>query len=78
MKGVEVLQDRMECANENLHSDLDRWNVEKRTDLKNMLITMADQQISHYQQCMTAWEDILAGFKLNGVESEGPAVKMLP
>ncbi|XP_033223633.1 sorting nexin-30-like [Belonocnema kinseyi] len=78
VNGVEVLQDRMECANENLHSDLDRWNVEKRTDLKNMLITMADQQISHYQQCMTAWEDILAGFKLDGVVSEGSAVKILP
>ena len=77
VKGVEVLQDRLECANEDLHSDLDRWHVEKRTDLKSMLITMADQQISHYQQCMTAWEDILAGFKLDGLGSEGPSVKII-
>ena len=74
MKGVEVLQDRLECANEDLRSDLDRWNVEKRTDLKHMLITMADQQISHFQQCMSAWEDIITGLKINGVESEGTSL----
>ncbi|XP_029052316.1 sorting nexin-30-like isoform X3 [Osmia bicornis bicornis] len=65
-KQAELLQDRVECANENLRSDLQRWNVEKQMDLKNMLIAMADRQIRHYQQCMNAWEETLAGLKLDG------------
>ncbi|XP_058790693.1 sorting nexin-30-like [Phymastichus coffea] len=65
-KAVEVLQDRLECANENLRSDLERWNAEKRTDLKNLLIAMADQQIAHYQQCTNAWEEALSIVKTNG------------
>lgn len=69
-KRVELLQDRMECANENLRSDLERWNKEKRTDLKAMLISMADQQILHHQHCMNAWEEALAGLKLDNVGIE--------
>ncbi|OAD60077.1 Sorting nexin-30 [Eufriesea mexicana] len=78
-KQAELLQDRVECANENLRSDLQRWNVEKQVDLKNMLISMADRQIRHYQQCMNAWEEILTGLKLNGIGSEvsvGPPIKI--
>lgn len=78
-KQAEILQDRVECANENLRSDLQRWNVEKQQDIKNMLIAMADRHIKHYQQCMNAWEEILAGLKLDGIGSDtnvGPPVKI--
>ncbi|CAD1477482.1 unnamed protein product, partial [Heterotrigona itama] len=78
-KQVELLQDCVECANENLRSDLQRWNIEKQMDLKNMLISMADRQIRHYQQCMNAWEEILTGLKLDGIGSEvsvGPPIKI--
>ncbi|XP_017893092.1 sorting nexin-30-like isoform X2 [Ceratina calcarata] len=78
-KQAELLQDRVECANENLRSDLQRWNAEKQTDLKSMLISMADRQIRHYQQCMNAWEEILTGLKLDGVGSDvnvGPPIKI--
>ncbi|KOC61592.1 Sorting nexin-30 [Habropoda laboriosa] len=78
-KQTELLQDRVECANENLRSDLQRWNVEKQMDLKNMLISMADRQIRHYQQCMNAWEEILTGLKLDGIGSDvhvGPPIKI--
>ncbi|XP_012288699.1 sorting nexin-30-like [Orussus abietinus] len=70
-KRVEMLQDRVECANENLRSDLERWNIERRRDLKQMLASMADRQIVHYQQCMRAWEEVLAGLKLDDVASNG-------
>lgn len=76
IKDVEVLQDRLECANENLHSDLERWNIEKRKDLKNMLIAMSDQHICHYQECVNAWEDILEGIKIDNVVSEELNVKL--
>ena len=64
-KRSEILQDRVECANENLRSDLERWSIEKQSDLKAMLINMADRQIEHYQQCMNGWEEILAGLKFD-------------
>lgn len=60
-KQTELLQDRVKCANENLQSDFQRWNVEKQMDLKNMLISMADRQIRHYQQCMNAWKKMFTG-----------------
>lgn len=69
-KVVEMLQDRLECANENLRSDLERWNIEKRTDLKNILIAMADQQIAHYQQCTNAWEEALSVVKVGNNEAD--------
>lgn len=78
-KQAEILQDRVECANENLRSDLQRWNSEKQMDLKSMLISMADRHIRHYQQSMNAWEEILAGLKLDGIGSDtnmGPPVKI--
>ncbi|KAK2576571.1 hypothetical protein KPH14_005241 [Odynerus spinipes] len=68
-KQVELLQDRVGCANENLRSDIQRWNTEKQADLKNILITMADQQIQHYQRCMNAWEEVLVALKLDGIGS---------
>lgn len=67
------MQDRLECANENLRSDLERWNTEKRSDLKSMLLAMADQQIAHYQQCTDGWEEALATVKIGGVGPD-PAV----
>ncbi|XP_001604661.1 sorting nexin-7 [Nasonia vitripennis] len=72
-KVVEVLQDRLECANENLRSDLERWNIEKRTDLKNILIAMADQQIGHYQQCTNAWEEALSVVKVGNNDASESA-----
>lgn len=71
-KVAEVLQDRLECANENLRSDIDRWNVEKQKDLKKILIAMADQQIEHYQQCTDAWENTLATVKGGNTEDADP------
>lgn len=57
------MQDRLECANESLRSDIDRWNEEKHKDLKKILIAMADQQIEHYQKCTDAWEKTLTVVK---------------
>lgn len=68
-KRTEVLQDRLECANENLRSDIDRWTIEKQSDIKNMLITMADRQIKHYQNCMNNWDELLSGLKCSDTSS---------
>lgn len=69
-KRSEILQDRLECANENLRSDIGRWTIEKQSDSKNMLISMADRQIEHYQNCMSSWEELLAGLKFDGSSTD--------
>ena len=43
-------QDKVECANENLRADLERWHFEKKNDLKKLFITLANQQIRYYEQ----------------------------
>lgn len=43
-------QDKMEIANENLRADMERWRVEKKNDLKKLLIKMADQHMQYYQE----------------------------
>lgn len=43
----------MECANENLRADFERWNQVKTRDLKNVLIEMADLHIKMYEEVRT-------------------------
>nr|CAD7572908.1 unnamed protein product [Timema californicum] len=48
-EGIEN-QDKVECANENLRADLERWNKEKKNDLKTIFLALANQQIKYYEQ----------------------------
>ncbi|XP_046670781.1 sorting nexin-30-like [Homalodisca vitripennis] len=63
LKTVEANQDKMEIANENLRSDMERWSVEKKVDLKRILIKMADQHMQYYQECLDAWEKVMPTLK---------------
>ncbi|XP_046636019.1 sorting nexin-7-like isoform X2 [Daphnia pulicaria] len=56
---VEVSRDKMECANENLRADFERWNQVKSRDLKNILQEMADLHIKMYEQSLNAWSKAL-------------------
>ncbi|CAG2067497.1 unnamed protein product, partial [Timema podura] len=49
VKQVEENQDKVECANENLRADLERWNKEKKNDLKTIFLALANQQIKYYE-----------------------------
>ncbi|XP_034941300.1 sorting nexin-30-like [Chelonus insularis] len=69
-KRSEVLLDRLDCANENLRSDIERWSLEKQSDLKNILLSTADRQIQLYQDCMEGWEKILTHLKFDGVSTD--------
>ena len=40
----------MECANENMRSDFERWNQVKTRDFKAILMEMADLHIAMYEQ----------------------------
>ncbi|XP_011298618.1 sorting nexin-7-like [Fopius arisanus] len=69
-KRSEILQDRLECTNENLRSDVERWNVEKQSEIKSMMISMADRQIQLYEDCMKSWENILVNLKFDGTSPD--------
>lgn len=59
VKTVEQRQDLLECANEALRSDVQRWHQEKQQALKNILIQFANQQIQFYEQSVAAWERVV-------------------
>lgn len=56
MKKVESDQDNLECANESLRSDLQRWQVEKQQSLKKVLLDFVSKQINYYQAVVNSWE----------------------
>lgn len=47
---VEVLNDKVTCANADLKADLERWHKNKRKDFHRLFVDMADRQISYYQK----------------------------
>ncbi|CAG9819101.1 unnamed protein product [Phaedon cochleariae] len=56
LKKVEKNQDNLECANESLRSDLDRWQREKQQCLKKILLDFVNKQINYYQATVNSWE----------------------
>lgn len=58
VKKVETNQDALECANEQLRSDLQRWQIEKQQHIKKMLLDFANKQIEYYETSVSAWEHV--------------------
>lgn len=75
VKQVEENQDKVECANENLRADLERWHYEKKNDLKKLFLALANQQIKYYEQCLAAWEEVLPDMKGVDTSSYSPSNK---
>ncbi|GLG98168.1 Sorting nexin-30 [Gryllus bimaculatus] len=69
VKQVEENQDKVECANENLRADLERWHSEKKNDIKKLFLALANQQIKYYEQCLAAWEEVLPDIKGGDISS---------
>lgn len=59
MKKVESDQDNLECANESLRSDLQRWQVEKQQCMKKILLDFVNKQINYYQAVVNSWEYVV-------------------
>lgn len=55
-KKMESNQDNLECANEQLRSDVERWQMEKQQLIKKILLDFANKQIEYYEQSVSAWE----------------------
>ncbi|KAF5292272.1 hypothetical protein FQR65_LT11235 [Abscondita terminalis] len=60
LKKVETNQDNLECANESLRSDLERWQLEKQSCLKKILLDFVNKQIECYEKSVCAWEHVTA------------------
>lgn len=58
VKKVETNQDKLECANECLRSDLERWHLEKRQILEKILLDFVNKEVSYYQASLSAWESV--------------------
>lgn len=65
VRQAEANQDKMQCANENLRSDLDRWNIGKKKDLRSLLLNMATQQMKFYENVLASWEQVIPEVKCN-------------
>lgn len=58
VKKVETHQDKLECANESLRSDLERWHIEKRQCLEKILKDFVNKQVNYYRASLHAWETV--------------------
>lgn len=58
VKKAELNQDNLECANEQLRSDLEQWHIEKQQCLKKVLLDFVNKQIELYEKGVAAWESV--------------------
>ncbi|XP_053448291.1 sorting nexin-7 isoform X4 [Nycticebus coucang] len=53
------LEDKVECANNALKADWERWKLNMQNDIKSAFTDMAEENILYYEQCLATWESFL-------------------
>uniref|UniRef100_A0ABM5G8T0 Sorting nexin-7 isoform X3 n=1 Tax=Pogona vitticeps TaxID=103695 RepID=A0ABM5G8T0_9SAUR len=53
------LEDKVECANNSLQADWDRWKQSMHLDMKSAFNDVAENNIHYYEQCLATWESFL-------------------
>ncbi|XP_057574481.1 sorting nexin-7 isoform X1 [Hippopotamus amphibius kiboko] len=53
------LEDKVECANNALKADWERWKQNMQNDIKSAFTNMAEENIHYYEQCLATWESFL-------------------
>uniref|UniRef100_A0A2K6FXI9 PX domain-containing protein n=1 Tax=Propithecus coquereli TaxID=379532 RepID=A0A2K6FXI9_PROCO len=53
------LEDKVECANNALKADWERWKQNMQNDIKSAFADMAEENIHYYEQCLATWESFL-------------------
>ncbi|XP_026970235.1 sorting nexin-7 isoform X1 [Sagmatias obliquidens] len=53
------LEDKVECANNALKADWERWKQNMQNDIKSAFTDMAEENIHSYEQCLATWESFL-------------------
>ncbi|XP_061489690.1 sorting nexin-7 isoform X2 [Rhineura floridana] len=59
------LEDKVECANNALKADWDRWKESMRLDMKLAFSNAAENNIHYYEQCLATWESFLTSQTTN-------------
>lgn len=67
VKKVEMNQDNLECANESLRSDIERWQQEKQKCLKKILLDFVNKQIEFYEKSVSAWEAVASELTIQNI-----------
>ncbi|XP_069497634.1 sorting nexin-7 isoform X2 [Ambystoma mexicanum] len=57
---VGKLEDKVECANNALKADWDRWKQNMQNDMKSAFTTMAENNVNYYEECLATWESFLS------------------
>ncbi|XP_003784178.1 sorting nexin-7 isoform X2 [Otolemur garnettii] len=69
------LEDKVECANNALKADWERWKLNMQNDLKSAFTDVAEENIHYYEQCLATWESFLTShtdLHLEEVSEENP------
>nr|XP_060629926.1 sorting nexin-7 [Anolis sagrei ordinatus] len=64
------LEDKVECANNALQADWDRWKQSMRVDLKVAFSDVAENNIHYYEQCLATWESFLTSQATSDISLE--------
>ncbi|KAJ1171716.1 hypothetical protein NDU88_003574 [Pleurodeles waltl] len=54
------LEDKVECANNALKADWDRWKQNMQNDMKSAFTTVAQNNVNYYEECLATWETFLS------------------
>ncbi|KAK6484700.1 sorting nexin-7-like isoform X1 [Huso huso] len=57
------LEDKVECANNTLKVDWERWKRNMQSDVKSAFVDMADTNMNYYKKCLAIWESFLTSQK---------------
>ncbi|XP_030062599.1 sorting nexin-7 [Microcaecilia unicolor] len=75
-EAIGILEDKVECANNALKSDWDRWKQNMRSDFKSAFTNMAEININYYEECLATWEAFLSSQANNPQLEEDPEDKL--
>ncbi|XP_065525584.1 sorting nexin-7 isoform X1 [Lathamus discolor] len=54
------LEDKVECANNALKADWDRWKQNMQCDMRSAFTNVAENNLRYYEECLATWESFLA------------------
>ncbi|XP_061235106.1 sorting nexin-7 [Neopsephotus bourkii] len=54
------LEDKVECANNALKADWERWKQNMQCDMRSAFTNVAENNLRYYEECLATWESFLA------------------
>ncbi|XP_040465875.1 sorting nexin-7 isoform X2 [Falco naumanni] len=60
LEEIGKLEDKVECANNALKADWDRWKQNMQCDMRSTFTNVAENNLRYYEECLATWESFLA------------------